>query len=164
MVREDFRRKGVVERVGGRRWRRRERRSVAAEEVEGLGWVVEGVGGGAEVVMVVVVFRKCSTKIKWKRRMPSVADVEVHPPRSNEEDDDDDVVIVVSSDDEDADLIVISSDDEDDDVIFISSDDVEDVAMTLVKSQVPVLSRKRVYSLIDEPNSDEEYWLNAFLF
>lgn len=54
-VREGLRRKGVVERVGGRRWRRRERRSVAAEEVDGLGWVVEGVGGGADVV----VFGKC---------------------------------------------------------------------------------------------------------
>ena len=51
-VREDFRRKGVAERVGGRRWMRRERRSVAAEEVDGLGWVVEGVGGGADVVVL----------------------------------------------------------------------------------------------------------------
>lgn len=39
--------RGVLERVGGRRWRRRERRSVAAEsEVE----VKLGVGGGADVV------------------------------------------------------------------------------------------------------------------
>lgn len=44
--------RGVFERVGGRRWRRRERRSVAAEsEVEvKLCLVVEGVGGGADVV------------------------------------------------------------------------------------------------------------------
>lgn len=42
----------LLERFGGRRWRRRERRSVAAEsEVEvKLGWVVEGVGGGADVL------------------------------------------------------------------------------------------------------------------
>lgn len=38
---------GVLERVGGSRWRRRERRSVAAESE---GWVMEGVGGGADVV------------------------------------------------------------------------------------------------------------------
>lgn len=49
------RRVGVFERFGGRRWRRRERRSVAVEsDVEAVkfGWVVEGVGGGAEVVPV----------------------------------------------------------------------------------------------------------------
>lgn len=59
MASEDRRRssKGVFERVGGRRWRRRERRSVAAEsEVEvKLGLVVEGVGGGAEVVPLAAV-------------------------------------------------------------------------------------------------------------
>lgn len=41
---------GVLERVGGRRWRRRERRSVEVEVEVKLGWVMEGVGGGADVV------------------------------------------------------------------------------------------------------------------
>ncbi|GKE01786.1 hypothetical protein Tco_1389769, partial [Tanacetum coccineum] len=58
------------------------------------------------------------------KKEKTVADVEVHPPRSDDEDDD---------------VIVISSDDEDDEVIVISSDDEDDVASTPVQPQVPVL-------------------------
>ncbi|GJW18127.1 hypothetical protein Tco_0025563 [Tanacetum coccineum] len=86
----------------------------------------------------------------------NVAYVELHPPS----DDEDDAVIVISSDGEYDDIIVISSDDEDDNFIVISSNDKYDVASTLVQPQVPVVGRKRVYSLIDEDDINEEYWSN----
>ncbi|GKE82718.1 hypothetical protein Tco_1552718 [Tanacetum coccineum] len=91
----------------------------------------------------------------------TVADVELHPPPIDGEDD---AFIVISSDDEDDDVIVISSDDEDDDYIVISSDDEDVVAPTLVQPHVLVLAKKRVFSLIDKPDSDEECWTNAFVF
>ncbi|GJW88890.1 hypothetical protein Tco_0164230 [Tanacetum coccineum] len=43
-----------------------------------------------------------------------------------------------------------------DDVIVIPSDDEAD------EKPVSVIGRKRVYALIDESDSDEEYWSNAF--
>ncbi|GKG62217.1 hypothetical protein Tco_0632121, partial [Tanacetum coccineum] len=65
---------------------------------------------------------------------------------------------------EEDDVIVISSDEEDDDVIVISSDDEYEVAPTPVDTQVKVKSKKRIFSLIDESDSDEECWPYAFLF
>ncbi|GKB40210.1 hypothetical protein Tco_0885152 [Tanacetum coccineum] len=62
-----------------------------------------------------------------------------------------DDVIVIPSDNETDDVIVIPSDDEADDVIVISSDDEAD------EKPVSVIGRKRVYALIDESDSDEEY-------
>ncbi|GKA14249.1 ABC transporter A, ABCA [Tanacetum coccineum] len=84
------------------------------------------------------------------------------------------VVIVISSDEE------YSSDDEKydipeddivpavptipashwDDVIVNSSDEEP----KMPAKRVSVKSRKRVFALIDESDSDEEYWSNAFLF
>nr|GEZ61613.1 hypothetical protein [Tanacetum cinerariifolium] len=54
-----------------------------------------------------------------------------------------------------------------DDVIVIPSDDdeahLEEDISTSVNTQVHVKTRKRVYALIDESDSDDEpYWSNAF--
>jgi hypothetical protein len=55
-----------------------------------------------------------------------------------------------------------------DDVIVISSDDEydeeEQIPMPTVESRVVVVGRKRVYSLIDESESDEEKNLCSLLF
>nr|GEU93540.1 hypothetical protein [Tanacetum cinerariifolium] len=56
-----------------------------------------------------------------------------------------------------------------DDVIVVPSDDdkahaKEDIS-TFINTQVHVKTRKRIYALIDESDSDDgPYWSNAFLF
>ncbi|GKD17306.1 hypothetical protein Tco_1206464, partial [Tanacetum coccineum] len=65
------------------------------------------------------------------------------------------------------DVIVISDEENEDiplDVIVISIDDEPEMSAKTVATQVPVLGRKRVFSLIDESDNDEEYWSIAFLF
>nr|GFA91428.1 hypothetical protein [Tanacetum cinerariifolium] len=56
-----------------------------------------------------------------------------------------------------------------DDIIVVASDDdkahAEEDISTSVNTQVHVKTRKRVYALIDESDSDDEpYWSNAFFF
>ncbi|GJX62330.1 hypothetical protein Tco_0295230 [Tanacetum coccineum] len=81
---------------------------------------------------------------------------------SDEENEDIPLDFIVISDEED------SSDEESEDipldVIVISIDDEPEMSAKTVATQVPVLGRKRVFSLIDESDNDEEYWSIAFLF
>ncbi|GJT07896.1 hypothetical protein Tco_0842358 [Tanacetum coccineum] len=66
------------------------------------------------------------------------------------------------------DVIVISKDDDVpaipavpwDDVIVISSDEEPEMPA----KKVSVKSRKRVFALVDESDSDDDCWSNAFLF
>ncbi|GJR26070.1 hypothetical protein Tco_1102302 [Tanacetum coccineum] len=104
--------------------------------------------------------------------VPSITTIHVFPldvivisdegDSSDEENEDIPLDIIVISDEED------SSDEENEDipldVIVISSDDEPEMPTKTVATQVPVLGRKRVFSLIDESDSEEEYWTNAFLF
>nr|GEV00586.1 hypothetical protein [Tanacetum cinerariifolium] len=85
-----------------------------------------------------------------------------------------DDVIVISSDEKYLSDEEYSSDDEKydipeddavpvvpwDDVIVISSDEEPEMPM----KKVSVKSRKRVFALVDESDSDDDYWSNAFLF
>nr|GFA45369.1 hypothetical protein [Tanacetum cinerariifolium] len=85
-----------------------------------------------------------------------------------------DDVIVIPSDDDEANVnkpipLPVKDADVEDDVIVVPSDDdkahAEEDIFTSVNTQVHVKTRKRVYVLIDESDSDDEpYCSNAFLF
>nr|GEY70800.1 hypothetical protein [Tanacetum cinerariifolium] len=87
-----------------------------------------------------------------------------------------DDVIVIPSDDDEANVnepIPLPVEDANvenwDNVIVVPSDDdkahAEEDISTSVNTQVHVKTRKRVYALIDESDSDDEpYWSDAFLF
>ncbi|GKD17432.1 hypothetical protein Tco_1206590 [Tanacetum coccineum] len=112
------------------------------------------------------------TKIKFSLVLFNCVCLHIHPIGINVENDDAsphpiDVApepFGVENDDVASHIILISSDDEDDAAPHIIEADEKAEIPAFLDTQVTVKSRKRVFALIDESDSDEEYWSNAFLF